>query len=99
MTERRDALIRTEHPDVRVMLNGVVELDRPLAVREGGRELPLIVLGEPDVHMPKKRLLAVVTRLSSQQHLGRHRSPALDLTASGVADRQSRARHTEPRRV
>ncbi len=97
--ERRDALIRAEHPDVPVVLRRIVQRDRPLAVRERGRELPLAVLGDRDVRVPEERLLPIATRLGRRQHLGRQRSPALDLAAIGVADRQPRARHAEPRRV
>ena len=97
--QRGDALIVAEHPDEPVVLRRIVESDRPLAVRERGRELPLVVLGGRDVRMPEERLLPVATRLGRRQHLGRQRSPALDLAAIVVADRQPRARHAEPRRV
>ena len=82
-----------------MVLRRIVERDRPLAVRERGRELPLVVLGDRDVRVPEERLLPVATRLGRREHLGRQRSPALDLAASVVADRQPRARQAEPRRV
>ncbi len=49
IAQRRDALIAAEHPDEPVVLRRIVERDRPLAVRERGRELPLVVLGDRDV--------------------------------------------------
>ena len=79
-----------------MVLPRIVKSDHPLAVRERGRELRLEVLGGCDVLMPEERLLPVATRLGRRQHLGRQRSPALDLAAIVVADRQPRARHAEP---
>jgi len=97
--ERPDALMVAEQPDVPVVLRRIVQSDRPLAVRERGRKLPLVVLRDRDVRMPDERLLPVATRLGRREHLGRQHSPALALTASEVTDRQPRARHAEPRRV
>jgi len=92
-------LIAAKQPAEPVVLRRVVQRDRPLVVRERGRELPLKVLGDPDVRVSEERLVPVATRLGCREHLRQQRSPALDLATLEVADRQPCARHAEPYRV